>query len=211
MDFALTSYHLLILVSSSYEKANDILMIPSSFFSHLHHWTDTNELVLCLLIRCWSSDLLLGWCEHFFILNKIRSTNSTCLQALDTYFISIRRQGMSLRGSNRISNSSNQLMKYSFDISATTFDYRHTPLHSVTRTRLEQYCLTSAWHLFLQDLSSTMKCNWQHLQKYDVKLYILFFFYFVVSLSSLLSKDLIVVCSFKYQSDKNEEVIIVNL
>jgi hypothetical protein len=188
-------------------------MIPSSFFSHLHHWTHTNELVLCLLIRCWSSDLLLGWCEHSFILNKIRSTNSTCLQPLDTYFISIRRQRMSLRGPNRIFNSSNQLMKYSFDISATTFDYRHTPLHSVTWTCFEQYCLTSAWHLVLQDLSLTMKCNWQHLQKYDVNLYIYIHVYSLLrlSLSSLLSKDLIVVCSFKYQSDKNEEVIIVNL
>jgi hypothetical protein len=66
------------------------------------------------------------------------------------------------------------------------------------------------FYLTLEDKSLRMKkkrkSNWQHLQKYDVNVYSRF-----LSLPLLFLKDLIIVCSLKYQSDKNEEVIIVNL
>lgn len=75
----LTSAHLLFSGIFLIWKANDILMIPSSFFSHLHSLNNTtSELVRSLflsirhsfLIRCCWSDLLSGWCEHLLYLQE---------------------------------------------------------------------------------------------------------------------------------------------
>lgn len=114
-------------------KANDILMIPPSLFSHLHHrtkWEANLFYFSCFFssfsIRCWS-DLLWGWSEHSFISNKIRSTKKHVLTSIKKCrrhpsmdCLRFIGEEFFLERVNRIFISSNQLMKYSFDISVTT-------------------------------------------------------------------------------------------
>ena len=111
-------------------KANDILMIPSSFFSHLH------KSLTCSLIH--NDDLICSWDDVSIPLS------STCLQALTFLFFLLQTKNV-FEKSNRIFISSNQLMKYSFDISATT---------SITGTPL--LCVTWIHWTILFDLSMTL-------------------------------------------------------